>query len=72
MSLWYVVRAHRDQAITFDRSEFNDARWFAFNEVPLERADPHLGRFLSKVSVSPFSERPVATADLLKQIATPV
>ena len=49
VSLWYVVRASRDQVITCDRGEFNEVRWFAFDEVPLERADPHFGRFLAKL-----------------------
>jgi 8-oxo-dGTP diphosphatase len=48
VSLWYVVRASRQQSLAFEEREFNGVRWFAFDEVPLERADPHLGRFLSK------------------------
>jgi 8-oxo-dGTP diphosphatase len=48
VSLWYVVRASRHQSLAFEEREFNGVRWFAFDEVPLERADPHLGRFLSK------------------------
>jgi 8-oxo-dGTP diphosphatase len=49
VSLWYVVRASRDQPIQFDEREFQGVRWFAFDEVPFERADPHLKRFLAKL-----------------------
>ncbi len=53
VSLWYVVRASREQAIHFDQGEFNAVRWFPFSEVPLERADPHMGRFLAKMRSKP-------------------
>lgn len=49
VSLWYVVRASRAQPIQFDASEFNGVRWFHFSEVPLQRSDPHMGRFLAKL-----------------------
>jgi 8-oxo-dGTP diphosphatase len=49
VSLWYVVRSDRHQAMTYDESEFNAVRWFPFADVPLERSDPHLSRFLSKL-----------------------
>ncbi|MFZ6747168.1 NUDIX hydrolase [Undibacterium sp. JH2W] len=50
VSLWYVVRASRHQSIQFDEGEFRDARWFQFDEVPLERTDPHMKRFLAKLT----------------------
>jgi 8-oxo-dGTP diphosphatase len=49
VSLWYVVRASRTQKIVFDANEFNAVRWFGFSEVPFERSDPHLRRFITKV-----------------------
>jgi 8-oxo-dGTP diphosphatase len=49
VSLWYVVRASRAQKIDFDEKEFNAVRWFPFTEVPLERSDPHMDRFLRKL-----------------------
>ncbi|MEO8670765.1 MAG: NUDIX hydrolase [Tahibacter sp.] len=49
VSLWYVVRASREQPIHFDTDEFNAVRWFALSEVPLERTDPHMSRFLAKL-----------------------
>ncbi|MBC3908011.1 NUDIX hydrolase [Undibacterium umbellatum] len=50
VSLWYVVRASRYQNFQYDESEFRDARWFPFDEVPLERTDPHMKRFLTKLA----------------------
>lgn len=49
VSLWYVVRAPRMQAIKFDAGEFHAVQWFAFTDVQLERSDPHMGRFLEKL-----------------------
>lgn len=54
VSLWYVVRACRHQSIKFDEREFEGVRWFPFDEVPFERADPHMKRFLTKLA---FSEK---------------
>ncbi len=53
VSLWYVVRAKKSQVMRFDASEFNGVRWFAFAEVPLERSDPHMGRFIAKLLRDP-------------------
>lgn len=50
VSLWYVVRARRDQAMTFDAREFHGVRWFAFDAVPRERTDTQMHRFLSKLT----------------------
>lgn len=50
VSLWYVVDARRDQAMRFDAREFHGVRWFAFDAVPFERTDSHMGRFLSKLA----------------------
>lgn len=49
VSLWYAVTGNRSARVTFDPAEFHDARWFAFSEVPLDRSDPFLGRFLAKL-----------------------
>ncbi|GGC62447.1 NUDIX domain-containing protein [Undibacterium terreum] len=50
VSLWYVVRASRQQNLRPDELEFNSVKWFPFSEVPLERSDPHMGRFLAKLA----------------------
>ena len=50
VSLWYVVRGHRHDTLVYDQSEFTEVRWFPFAEVPLDRAEPHLARFLQKLA----------------------
>jgi 8-oxo-dGTP diphosphatase len=50
VSLWYVVTAPRTQPIKYDAHEFAQVRWFPYAEVPLQQSDPHLGRFLAKLS----------------------
>jgi 8-oxo-dGTP pyrophosphatase MutT (NUDIX family) len=50
VSLWYVVHADRNQAIQFDHVEFNAIQWFPFSAVPLSRSDPHLSRFIQKLT----------------------
>lgn len=57
VSLWYVVNADRRRLIQFDTEEFNSVRWFSFNEAPVARSDPHLGRFLSKLALTSRSTR---------------
>ena len=49
VSLWYVVKSSRSQAIIYDEQEFSECRWFDLAEVPLDRTDPHLGRFIKKL-----------------------
>ena len=49
VSLWYFVIFDRNVRIVFDPIEFYDAKWFPFAEVPFQRTDPHLHRFLDKL-----------------------
>lgn len=49
VSLWYLVNADRTTKIKYDEEEFQSIQWFSFDEVPFERADPHMRRFLSKL-----------------------
>jgi 8-oxo-dGTP diphosphatase len=50
VSLWYVLRGDRRIALHWDPTEFNAVRWFHRSAVPLERSDPHMGRFLKKLA----------------------
>ena len=50
VSLWFVLAARRDQALEFDLGEFHGIKWFHRSEVPLERSDPQMGRFLAKLA----------------------
>lgn len=48
ISLWYVIKGDSFESLKFDQAEFNQIAWFGFDEVPFERTDPHLKRFLWK------------------------
>lgn len=50
VSLWYVIAGSRDQPLDFDKQEFNAARWFRFDQVPYERSDPNMPRFVAKLA----------------------
>jgi 8-oxo-dGTP diphosphatase len=50
VSLWYVLSGHVGRDVDFDAREFVGVRWFSRRDVPYERAEPHLGRFLHKLS----------------------
>jgi 8-oxo-dGTP diphosphatase len=58
VSLWYVVAVDRSQGIQFDEEEFAAVRWFRYSDVPLQRSDPYLGRFLTKLRSNSLRERP--------------
>lgn len=60
VSLWYVVHANRTQAMKFDEDEFNAIRWFPFSSLPLSRCEPHLERFIQKLTRRGTSYRPEA------------
>jgi ADP-ribose pyrophosphatase YjhB (NUDIX family) len=49
VSLWYVLRGDRRKNLAFDGSEFHEVRWFHRNDVPLDRTDKHMSRFLQKL-----------------------
>jgi 8-oxo-dGTP diphosphatase len=49
VSLWYLLRGDSSAAIEFDRCEFHGVRWFGFDEIPCERSDPHMRRFVEKL-----------------------
>ena len=57
VSLWYVLQLGRAQEITPDPREFHSVRWFLPSEVPLDRSDPHIARFLGKLAKA-LADRP--------------
>ncbi len=50
VSLSYVVLANQTQTLTFARTEFNAVQWFQFSNIPFKRSDPHMLRFMQKLS----------------------
>lgn len=49
VSLWYVVQADATQPLAYDATEFHGIAWFALDQLPLTRSDPHLARFAAKL-----------------------
>jgi len=52
VSLWFVLVGERDMALTIDRAEFTEARWWTPADVLAadpEGFDPHYRRFVAKV-----------------------
>ncbi|MEU6562976.1 NUDIX hydrolase [Nocardia nova] len=49
VSLWYVMRGHRDHDYHLDPAEFSSARWWEIEASVLPESDPHLGRFVTKL-----------------------
>ncbi|MFN7709550.1 MAG: NUDIX hydrolase [Holosporales bacterium] len=49
VSLWYVLRGKDNAHYTFDRGEFREIHWFYFDDIPYERSDPHMKRFIAKL-----------------------
>jgi 8-oxo-dGTP diphosphatase len=49
VSFWYPLRGDASSSVEFDRGEFEQMRWFDFEQIPRERTDPHMTRFIAKL-----------------------
>lgn len=49
ISLWYVLHGDVKMKLNHDPGEFHGVAWFGFDNLPLNRADPHLARFVAKL-----------------------
>ena len=49
VSIWYALGSDCSEEVVFDRSEFLSVSWFHKDEVPLNRTDQHMNRFLQKL-----------------------
>ncbi len=52
VSLWYVLRGNRHDVLTYDRDEVHTIQWFHIAHIPFQQSDPHMKRFLSKLSLT--------------------
>jgi 8-oxo-dGTP pyrophosphatase MutT (NUDIX family) len=51
VSLWYVLDVARERPLHPDPTEFTDVRWWPLDVArTMERADPHLPRFVAKLT----------------------
>lgn len=49
VSLWYVLKGNPHDQLIYDKDEFNQIQWFGIDEIPFEKSDPHLKRFIKKM-----------------------
>lgn len=52
VSLWYLLRGDMHERLNFDRGEFKDMTWYAFDEILQSHPaifDPHMHRFTQKL-----------------------
>lgn len=49
VSLWYVLKGSCTHSLVFDPEEFYGVKWFGFDEIPFEKSDPHMERFMKKL-----------------------
>jgi 8-oxo-dGTP pyrophosphatase MutT (NUDIX family) len=50
VSVWYVLKGDCQHEYAFDHTEFHQIQWFSFNEIPYQKSDPHMQRFIDKLS----------------------
>ncbi len=49
VSLWYLLKGDPHSAFNYDTDEFNKICWFGIDEIPFEKSDPHMRRFMEKM-----------------------
>lgn len=52
VSLWYVLKGSRKTSLKYDQTEFKNVKWFEKKDVPLDRTDPNISRFLQKLTLT--------------------
>ncbi|MFK7800882.1 MAG: NUDIX hydrolase [Anaerolineae bacterium] len=55
VSLWYVLKHNSADPLNFDEDEFNQIKWFDLDKIPFEKAEPHLKRFIKKLTYAKIS-----------------
>ncbi len=50
ISLWYILKGSSAAKYSFNKEEFFQVRWFSFGKIPFNKTDPHLKRFIDKLS----------------------
>lgn len=50
VSFWYILKGCSDDIFTYDKEEFHDISWFSPADIPYHRTDPHMLRFIKKLT----------------------
>ncbi len=51
VGLWYVLKGESNTTYSFDPGELNAICWFHLNDIPYEKSDPHMKRFIEKLKM---------------------
>jgi len=54
VSLWYLLKGDSEEILEYDQEEFNSIRWFRIDEIPFEKSDPQMRRFIKKLALYPL------------------
>lgn len=49
VSLWYILKGSYREQYLFDSREFKSIQWFGLDEIPFDKSDPHMKRFIDKL-----------------------
>lgn len=49
VSLWYILKGNPSMPLDYDVEEFNKIHWFKIDEIPFQKSDPHIRRFIEKM-----------------------
>lgn len=49
VSLWYVLSGSSQTLLDYDKKEFKRIRWFGIEDIPFDKSDPHMQRFITKL-----------------------
>ncbi len=52
VSIWYAIKGDRTRGYQVDRSEFKAIRWFHKEDIPVDKTDPEMSRFVKKLYFS--------------------
>jgi 8-oxo-dGTP diphosphatase len=50
-AIWYVLKVDPNRILNYDKEEFHQIRWFSLDEIPFEKTDPHMKRFIKKAKL---------------------
>ncbi len=51
VSLWYLLNGDSAKPLDFDKNEFKTIKWFSLDNIPFDKSDPHMKRFITKLKV---------------------
>lgn len=52
VTLWYLLKGEFECPLEYDDREFYEIKWFAFEDIPYARTDPHMDRFIKKLRIA--------------------